>query len=64
MRLQPIVVGEHPVNIVTVALGDFHSGGAYFINSRVGVFFHILVPSKSTDFHRRLHGHLRLRSAR
>src|SRR5208283_434947 len=42
------VVGEHPVNVVTVTRGDFHAGGAHFINSRVGVFFHNLVPSKST----------------
>jgi hypothetical protein len=42
------VVSEHPVNIVSVAFGDFHAGGAHFVNSRIGVSIHILVPSKST----------------
>jgi hypothetical protein len=48
MCLLSDMVGEHQVNTVAVALGDLHAGGAHFVNSRVGVFFHILVPSKST----------------
>ena len=32
------VVGEHPVNVVTVARGDLHAGGAHFINPWVGFF--------------------------
>ena len=42
------MVSKHPVNIVTVARGYFHPGGAHFINSRIGLSFHALVPSKST----------------
>jgi hypothetical protein len=37
---------------VTVAFGDFHPGGAHFINSSIGLFLHVLVPSKSTGVNR------------